>query len=173
MLLIDVIFVLCLNQYNVWCKRHCFVFQYAPICFKVYDLLYKSIQKKSGQFLKIKEAFRIHLHFPWFPIHASEFLISALLLNRLNTQRTFPHSKEWMNAIPPSVQCLEVGTQFVWLMIFLGIYSCKRCYFALPKKLGKGGIENVKEVLIFHFNNRGWYSLKEKIAKSGCPPQKG
>lgn len=129
--------------------------------------------EKSGQFLETKEAFRIHLHFPWFPIHASEFLISALLLNRLNTQRTSPHSKEWMNAIPPSVQCLEVGTQFVWLMIFMGIYSCKRCYFALPKKLGKGGIENVKEVLIFHFNNRGWYSLKEKIAKSGCPPQKG
>lgn len=57
---------------------------------------------------------------------------------------------------------------------FPGNLLMQKVLLCLAKKIGKGGgIENVKEVLIFHFNNRGWYSLKEKIAKSGCPPQKG
>lgn len=50
---------------------------------------------------------------------------------------------------------------------FPGNLLMQKVLLCNAKKMGKRGgvvvvVENVKEVLISHYNNRGWYSLKEK-----------
>lgn len=56
-----------------------------------------------------------------------------------------------MNAIP-----LRSWNPVCLTNDFPGNLLMQKVLLCLAKKIGKGGvIENVKEVLIFHFNNRG------------------
>lgn len=88
-----------------------------------------------------------------------EFLISALLLNRLNTQRA--STQYGLNGcyIPNVCLVLRSWNPVCLTNDFPGNLLMQKVLLCNAKKWesGGGGVcgENVKEVLIFHFNNRG------------------